>query len=93
MAAYEGDARDAMKRAGFDVLEFVGEHDYQGWGVLLGRSGEEFAVLGWSYGSCELCDAYMDMSDTDRAAAFDALLERGMTEADARARFDQRKGW
>ena len=91
--AYEQDARDAMTRTGFEVIDRAGVHDYQGWGMVLGRHDEEFAVLSWSYGSCEVCDSYMEMSDAERSLTFDALLERGMNEADARARFEQRKGW
>ena len=86
-------AEEALKRAGFTVIDRAGIDDYEGWGVLLGCNATEFAVLSWSYGSCSLCDDYEGLSDGERAAAFDALIERGLTEQAARALFNDRKGW
>lgn len=45
---WEETAEDAMKRAGFAVVERRGVDDYQGWGVLLAQKGDEWAVLSWS---------------------------------------------
>ena len=90
---YEGEAREAMQRAGFEVLQVDGVDDWQGWGVLLGRKAEEYAVLSWSYGSCEVCDSYMELGDEECRKAFDELLERGLGEEQARAKFNERKGW
>jgi hypothetical protein len=67
--------------------------DYQGWGCLLGRKGSEWAVLSWSYGSCNYCDAYEDLSDEELEVAFQDLVEAGLNEEDARQRFENAKGW
>jgi len=92
-ARWEEVAEAALVRAGFHVVDRAGVNDYQGWGVLLGKAGDEFAVLSWSYGSCGMCDNYEDLNDEARAAEFDALVERGMTEQEARTKFDNSKGW
>ena len=92
-ARWEDVAEAALVRAGFHVVDRAGVNDYQGWGVLLGKAGYEFAVLSWSYGSCGMCDNYEDLNDEARAAEFDALVERGMTEQEARTKFDNSKGW
>lgn len=86
-------AEEALKRAGFTAIDRRGTNDWEGWGVLLGCNATEFAVLSWSYGSCAFCDNYEDLSDAERAAAFDDLIERGLTEQAARALFNDRKGW
>ena len=97
-ARWEEDAESALKRAGFDVIDRAGTCDYQGWGVLIGKAGDEFAVdefavVSWSYGSCGMCDNFEDLSDEARAAEFDGMVERGMTEQEARVKFDSSKGW
>ena len=92
-ARWEDVAEAALKRAGFDVIDRAGTCDYQGWGVLMGKAGDEFAVVSWSYGSCGMCDNYEDLSDEARTAEFDGMVARGMTEQDARLKFDSSKGW
>ena len=92
-ARWEDVAEAALKRAGFDVIDRAGTCDYQGWGVLIGKAGDEFAVVSWSYGSCGVCDNFEDLSDDARAAEFDGMVERGMTEQEARLKFNNSKGW
>ena len=92
-ARWEDVAEAALVRAGFAVIDRAGTNDYQGWGVLLGKSGDEFAVVSWSYGSCAVCDGYEDLSEEARAAEFDGMIARGMTEQEARLKFDSSKGW
>lgn len=92
-ARWEDVAEAALARAGFSVIDRAGANDYQGWGVLMGKAGDEFAVVSWSYGSCGMCDNYEDISDEERAAEFDGMIVRGMTEQEARLKFDSSKGW
>jgi hypothetical protein len=91
---WEDDAKEALQRAGFEVVGRDGKDDWQGWGVLLAADGKgKWAVLSWSYGSCSGCDSYMDMSDSERKAAFDSEIEIYDTEEKARLIFSDRKGW
>jgi hypothetical protein len=90
---WEEEAEAALKRAGFTVIDRAGTNNWQGWGVLLGRKEEEFAVLAWSYGSCSGCDSYEGLDEAELIAEFDALVERGLTEQAARKRFSENKLW
>lgn len=90
---WENEAEKALTSKGFEVVQRDGVDDWQGWGVLLGRAGDVWAVLSWSYGSCNYCDAYEDMPRGEVVASLAGDVEDGMNEADARARFDARKGW
>lgn len=90
---YEDEAEAALERVGFVVCDRAGVNDYQGWGVLMGKSGEEFAVISWSYGSCPVCDEYEEMSDSDCEKAFSDLVERGLTMEAAQRQFDSSKSW
>jgi len=90
---WEDAAEQAMERAGFDVIERAGVADYQGWGVLMGRNGMEYAILGWSYGSCSGCDSYEGLSESDLAAEFDDLVLRHLTNKEACIKFNDCKGW
>lgn len=90
---WEDVAEAALQRAGFTVIDRAGEVDYSGWGCLLGSNGSEFAVISWSYGSCSGCDRYEEMSDEQVASEFDGMVTRGLTEEEARAKFEKDKGW
>jgi hypothetical protein len=92
---WENEAKAALGRRGYEVVDQAGSNGYDGYGTLLGRAGRVYAVIDWFYGSCGVCDRYEDLSDDDRALAFDVLVEDGMSEADARARFEEHKsrGW
>lgn len=91
---WEDDAKEALQRAGFEVVGRDGKDDWQGWGVLLATDNKgKWAVLSWCYGSCPVCDNYIDMSDSERKAAFDSEIEIYDTEEKARLIFSDRKGW
>lgn len=92
---WKTEAEEALKRRGFEVVDTAGVDDWQGWGVLLGKSSAgTFAILGWSYGSCSGCDAYEDLGSEGVIDAISKNIEDGITdEAGARDLFEQRKGW
>lgn len=92
-ARWYEEAKSAAAKSGWTEVEYGGIDDYQGWGVLLIRNGEQWGVLPWSYGSCGGCDEYEDLSDVQQCAAFTALIETAADEATARMLFDSRKGW
>lgn len=43
--------------------------DYQGDAEALLTKGEKFAYVEWSYGSCESCDSWMDLSEEEVSQA------------------------
>lgn len=91
---WEETASEVMTSAGYAIIEADGIDDWQGWGVLLGRSSEnKWAVLAWTYGSCSVCDSYKDMTQEERDEAFKSLIEPCQDEKAARALFSARKGW
>lgn len=92
---WENEAEEALQRAGYDLnVEKDGVNDYQGWGVLMAQNKDgQYAVCSWSYGSCGYCDGYEDMNNAEREKAFDENVEAGLSEADARAKFEARKSW
>lgn len=90
---WQEEAEGAVERAGGSVVDAAGVDDYSGWGCLLARRGTEWGVLSWSYGSCSGCDSYEDLGDEDRRECFDALLDWKKDEEEARAAFNNSKGW
>lgn len=90
---WETAAREAAARQGLEVVDVAGVDDWQGWGVLLLKGDVTWGVCAWSYGSCSYCDAYEDLSDSDLAAAFDRNITLYSTEDEARAKFEDAKGW
>jgi hypothetical protein len=95
MARWEGEAEQALKKAGYTVVARDGVSDYQGWGVMLGKSESGmFAVLSWSYGSCGGCDPYDGDSTTQIVESLAGTIEHFSTdEAGAVERFKGSKGW
>ena len=59
----------------------------------MGRSSKNFAVLGWSYGSCSGCDSYENMSEDEVVKDLQNNIEIFNTEEEARIKFDERKYW
>lgn len=91
---WESEAEEALSVHGFDVVvERAGIDDYQGWGVILASSKQEFAVLSWSYGSCSGCDSYEDLPHEQVVEELAELIEKFASEDEARASFNNRKGW
>lgn len=90
---WEDEAKTAMNLTGYKVIEKDGVTDWQGWGVLLGRNSKNFAVLGWSYGSCSGCDSYENMSEDEVVKDLQNNIEIFNTEEEARIKFDERKYW
>lgn len=94
---WEDEAEEAV---GGVIVDRAGIDDYQGWGALLSkRSEDDWAVISWSYGSCDLCDPYEEMryynSDgLERVIeAMKDLVEEFSNEKEARMCFESRKGW
>lgn len=95
---WRGETETAAVQAGWTVVETDGVDDYQGWGVHLLQRGGEWAVLPWSYGSCNGCDSYEDQIAYDASpeqcyAVFGDLIEICTDEEHARMQFSSRKGW
>lgn len=90
---WQEEAEEAMESKGFNVVDFVGESDYQGWGSLLGHNGDEWATLSWSYGSCSYCDSYEDMSREDVIQSLVGDIDTWSSEEEARRKFNDLKGW
>lgn len=59
----------------------------------MGRNSKNFAVLGWSYGSCSGCDSYENMSEDEVVKDLQNNIEIFNTEEEARIKFDERKYW
>ena len=77
---------------GWEVLEYLGNNDYQGWGCLLLKRDDEWATLYWSYGPCGGCDSYEGMSTPDIVASLAGDIDVAKDEATARKLFDDHKG-
>ncbi|HYF56280.1 MAG TPA: hypothetical protein VEA41_18645 [Salinarimonas sp.] len=90
---WEDEAESAVERAGAVAVKRDGVSDWEGWGVILLRRGDQWGTLRWSYGSCSGCDRYEDMSDAERAKEFDELIAWHSDYDAAMAAFENGKGW
>lgn len=90
---WQSEAEQALKNKGYDLVDSDGVSDYQGWGVLLGRCGNSWAILNWSYGSCSGCDRYEGMNENDIVESLTDNIEEYSSEEDARKAFNDNKGW
>lgn len=73
--SYEEIARDTLSSHGFtENFEDVSTHDYQGRYCWCAQNSDGlWASVGWSYGSCDLCDPTCDWTDDEYWEALTTL--------------------
>jgi hypothetical protein len=100
MARWTEEALLASILSDYYVVEYDGESDYQGWGVVLLKTSGNYrnnytyawATLSWFYGSCSGCDPYENMSRLEVVNDLVSKITVHPDEEKARLVFAE-KGW
>lgn len=85
---WEDEAIRAAEGAGWRVVGVNGADDYQGGGTLLLEQGTCWAVLQWTYGTCEHCDQYLNRPTAEVVQEMKGLIDE-LDESHARAKFQE----